>query len=329
MTAPVLAIDEVHVTYRARGKPPVHAVAGVSLDVQHGEIVGLVGESGCGKSSLARVAAGLSSPSAGQVMFAGRPVTPLAWRRRPAEQTKLQMIFQDPGASLNPRRAVGAQLLDSATTGRDRVAALLEQVGMPADSAARYPHEFSGGQRQRLAIARALAADPRLIIADEPVTALDASAQAQVITLLLSLVQETGVSLLFISHDLALVHEIADRTTVMYLGKAVETAPTRTLMARPRHPYTRALLAAIPQVSATATLPTPLAGDVPDPANAPTGCRFRPRCVYARDVCHTEPALRPIGTSDHLAACHRIEEIEAAPDEPGHPCDVDNGAEEG
>ena len=309
-----LVMRDVEVEYHARGRGAVRAVAGVDLEVAPGEVVGLVGESGCGKSSLARVAAGLSAPSGGEVTFGDRRVAPLGWRRRPAEQTPLQMVFQDPGGSLNPRRTVGAQILDGVPAGsgaeqrRARVAQLLERVGMSADAAARYPHQFSGGQRQRLAIARALAADPQLIIADEPVTALDASAQAQVVSLLLSLVRELGVGLLFISHDLALVHDIADRTAVMYLGKIVEEAPTRKLMAEPNHPYTRALVSAIPTVSATAQLPAVLPGEVPDPSNAPSGCRFRPRCPHAREVCLTEPTLRPV--RGDLVACHRVEEIE-------------------
>ena len=308
-----LVLRDVEVEYHARGRGPTRAVAGVDLRVGPGEVVGLVGESGCGKSSLARVAAGLSAPSAGDITFGGTRVTPLGWRRRAAEQTRLQMIFQDPGGSLNPRRTVGAQILDGVSgpagaARRARVTELLERVGMSASAADRFPHQFSGGQRQRLAIARALAADPQLIIADEPVTALDASAQAQVVSLLLSLVRELNVGLLFISHDLALVHDIADRTAVMYLGKIVEDAPTRKLMAEPNHPYTRALVSAIPTISATPHLPAVLPGEVPDPSSAPSGCRFRPRCPHARDVCLTEPVLRAV--RGDLVACHRVEEIE-------------------
>ncbi|GAA1640034.1 ABC transporter ATP-binding protein [Catellatospora bangladeshensis] len=303
----LLDIDGVHVEHKPRGRAPVRAVAGVDLSVAPGQIVGLVGESGCGKSSLARVAAGLTAPSAGEVRYAGRPVTPLGWRRRTADQVGLQMVFQNPYASLNPRRAVGEQLLDGVpaeVTGAARSARLnelLERVGMPAAAASRYPHQFSGGQRQRLAIARALAPQPRVIIADEPVTALDASSQAQVVNLLVGLVRELGMGMLFISHDLALVHEIADVTAVMYLGKIVETAPTRQLWAQPHHPYTRALIDAVPRISTEPVLPATLAGEVPDPANAPAGCRFAPRCPHAFDRCATEPPTVAIGPSAGVA----------------------------
>jgi oligopeptide/dipeptide ABC transporter ATP-binding protein len=308
-----LMMQDVQVEYRTRGRGAVLAVAGVDLQVAPGEVVGLVGESGCGKSSLARVAVGLSAPTSGSVSFDGARVVPIGWRRRSTAQARLQMIFQDPGGSLNPRRTIGAQVRDGipatvpASERGERVAQLLERVGMSPAATERYPHQFSGGQRQRLAIARALAAEPEVIVADEPVTALDASAQAQVVSLLLSLVRELDMGLLFISHDLALVHDIADRTAVMYLGKLVEQGETKALMADPHHPYTRALIAAIPQVSASRRLPTVLPGEVPDPAQAPTGCRFRPRCPHARDVCLVEPQLRAIGAAE--VACHRVEEI--------------------
>ncbi|MFG2062335.1 ABC transporter ATP-binding protein [Micromonospora sp. NPDC048871] len=303
----LLRISQVQVEYRARGGGRVQAVAGVDLQVAPGQIVGLVGESGCGKSSLARVAVGLTPPSAGEVSFAGRPITPLGWRRRPETEIGLQMVFQNPYASLNPRRTIGAQLRDgipATVTGaarEARVTELLDRVGMPAEAADRYPHQFSGGQRQRLAIARALAPQPRMIIADEPVTALDASSQAQVVNLLVGLVRELDMGMLFISHDLALVHEIADVTAVMYLGRIVETAPTRDLWRDPRHPYTRALIDAVPQIGPTPRLPATLAGEVPDPANAPTGCRFRPRCAHAFAPCGDQPPHLDLG--GRSAAC--------------------------
>ncbi|HEX5596691.1 MAG TPA: ABC transporter ATP-binding protein [Micromonosporaceae bacterium] len=293
----LLEIDDVHVEYKPRGRAAVRAVAGVDLAVAPGQIVGLVGESGCGKSSLARVAVGLAPVSAGEVRFDGRPVTPLGWRRRLAAEVGLQMVFQNPYASLNPRRTVGDQLLDGVPTqlkaaaGRIRAAELLDRVGLPGSAAGRYPHQFSGGQRQRVAIARALAAEPRMIIADEPVTALDASAQAQIVNLLVELVRELQMGLLFISHDLALVHQIADVTAVMYLGKIVETAATRELWATPRHPYTQALIDAVPRITAEPQLPKPLSGEVPDPSNTPAGCRFAPRCSYAFDRCAIQPPM--------------------------------------
>ncbi|GAA3514929.1 ABC transporter ATP-binding protein [Actinocatenispora rupis] len=294
----LLAIEDVRVEYRSRERGTVAAVAGVSLDVAAGEIVGLVGESGCGKSSLARAVAGLTAPRAGTIAYDGRPVTPLGWRRRPSVDVGLQMVFQNPYASLNPRRRIGSQLADGLPAGPDRarrVADLLDRVGMPAEAASKYPHQFSGGQRQRLAIARALAPRPRLLVADEPVTALDASSAAQIVNLLVELVRDTGTGLLFISHDLALVRQIADRTAVMYLGKIVEVAPTAQLWDAPRHPYTRALIDAVPRISAEPTLPAVLAGEVPDPANAPSGCRFRPRCPYAVAECAVEPPVRATG----------------------------------
>ncbi|MEV6521750.1 ABC transporter ATP-binding protein [Longispora sp. NPDC051575] len=302
----LLEIEDVHVEYKPRGRAPVRAVSGVSVTVEAGQVVGLVGESGCGKSSLARVAVGLAPPSAGAVRFAGAPVTPLGWRRRAATEVGLQMVFQNPYASLNPRRTVGEQLRDglpvAVTDPGRRVVELLDRVGLPAATAARYPHQFSGGQRQRIAIARALAPEPRMIIADEPVTALDASSQAQVVNLLVELVHELDMGMLFISHDLALVHEIADVTAVMYLGRIVETAPTRELWRAPRHPYTRALIDAVPRISAEPRLPKTLAGEVPDPSNAPAGCRFRPRCAHAFDACHTQPPTVDLGEG-RTAAC--------------------------
>jgi oligopeptide/dipeptide ABC transporter ATP-binding protein len=303
----VLEISEVSVEHRPRGRAPVRAVHEVSLTVGAGEIVGLVGESGCGKSSLARVAVGLSAPRSGRVTFAGRPVRPVGWHRRTAEDVGLQMVFQNTMGSLNPRRKIGDQLLDgirgkmSTEDRRGRVRSLLGRVGMPAEVGGRYPHEFSGGQRQRLAIARALAPDPAVIVADEPVTALDSSSAAQVVNLLVGLVRESGMGMLFISHDLSLVRHIADRTAVMYLGTIVETAPTAQLWARPAHPYTRALIDAVPRISEPAMLPAVLAGEVPDPSNVPAGCPFRPRCPHAMDSCQDTPPVVPVG--DGSAAC--------------------------
>ncbi|MFC4586864.1 oligopeptide/dipeptide ABC transporter ATP-binding protein [Sphaerisporangium corydalis] len=294
----LLSVDDLVVDHRTPGRPAVRAVAGASLDVAAGEVVGLVGESGCGKSTLARAVCGLTAATGGAISFEGGQVTRLGLRRRDPELTRIQMVFQDPYASLNPRRRIGAQIADGLRTAGDRETTpggMLERVGLPAAMAGRYPHEFSGGQRQRIAIARALAARPSLLIGDEPISALDASAQAQVATLMRNLAVESGAGLLFISHDLSVVRLIADRIAVMYLGKIVETGPTAEIWAAPRHPYTQALLRAIPEPDGLGTLPEELPGDVPDPADPPSGCRFHPRCPMAMDVCaKEEPAPGPV-----------------------------------
>ncbi|MBB5780782.1 oligopeptide/dipeptide ABC transporter ATP-binding protein [Nonomuraea jabiensis] len=292
----LLAIDDLVVEHRSPGRPAVRAVAGASLAVNPGEVVGLVGESGCGKSTLARAVCGLNPITAGSIAFDGQPVTPLGLRRR--KLTGIQMVFQDPYASLNPRRRVGDQITDGLRTSGDTAtspADLLERVGLPRDFAGRHPHEFSGGQRQRIAIARALAARPRLLIGDEPISALDASAQSQVARLMRDLAVDSGAGLLFISHDLSVVRLIADRIAVMYLGKIVEVGDTAEVWADPKHPYTKALLQAIPKPDGMGVLPAELAGDVPDPANPPGGCRFNPRCPSVMDVCRVrEPEFGPV-----------------------------------
>ncbi|MGY2066725.1 ABC transporter ATP-binding protein [Blastococcus sp. SYSU DS0619] len=294
-----LQLQDIVVEYRGAHNSMVRAVNGVSLTVEPGKIVGLVGESGCGKSSLARVASGLIKASKGSVLFDGEPVAPLSWQRRPRRELGLQMVFQNPYSSLNPRRRIDAQLLDGVPADvprrsrRSYVLEQLERVGVAPDVAGRFPHQFSGGQLQRIAIARALVTRPSVLIADEPVTALDASSQVHVVNTLTQLVRDLDVGMLFISHDLALVRHIADTTAVMYLGKLAETAPTAQLWSQPGHPYTSSLIAAIPQVKAGAGLPVALAGEVPDPANVPTGCAFRPRCPHASDECTREPELWP------------------------------------
>ncbi|SDJ84383.1 peptide/nickel transport system ATP-binding protein [Nonomuraea maritima] len=292
----LLAIDDLVVEHRSPGRPVVRAVAGASLTVAPGEVVGLVGESGCGKSTLARAVCGLNPVTNGSITFDGEPVTPLGLRRR--KLTGIQMVFQDPYASLNPRRRVGDQIADGLRTARDTTtspADLLERVGLPREYADRHPHEFSGGQRQRIAIARALAARPRLLIGDEPISALDASAQSQVAALMRDLAVESGAGLLFISHDLSVVRLVADRIAVMYLGRIVEVGATAEVWARPRHPYTRALLRAVPQPDGLGVLPAELPGDVPDPANPPGGCRFHPRCPLVMDVCRDkDPDFGPV-----------------------------------
>jgi peptide/nickel transport system ATP-binding protein len=267
-------------------------VDGVDLTVGRGEIVGLVGESGCGKSSLARAGVGLEPLAAGAVTFEGKPVTALGRRRRPAYLRGLQMVFQDPYESLNPRRKVGEIIADGVTLGggrhadgRARAAELLDRVGLPATAADSYPHEFSGGQRQRIAIARTLAARPSCLIADEPISALDASAQAQIANLLGELVADARLGLVLVSHDLSVVRQVAHRVAVMYLGRIVEIGDTETVWGNPQHPYTEALVAAIPHADGAGVLPADLPGDVPDPASPPSGCRFHPRCPIATGSC--------------------------------------------
>ena len=292
----VLAIRDLEVIYDGQSGPPVRAVVDASLTVGRGEIVGLVGESGCGKSTLARAAVGLVPHSAGAVEFEGRLLEPLTRRARPKQDTRLQMVFQDPHASLNPRRKVGSQVADGLVSAARRsrrervarVAELLEEVGLPADAGDRFPHEFSGGQRQRIAIARALAAEPTALVLDEPLSSLDASAQAQIANLLVRLTRELDLGLLLISHDLAVVRQVADRVCVMYLGEVVEQATTKALWAEPRHPYTEALIAAIPHADGTGFVPEALAGEVPDPVHPPSGCRFHPRCPIAVSHCAEE-----------------------------------------
>ena len=296
----LLELRDLEVEYRRQGQPLVRAVAGASLSVDAGQIVGLVGETGCGKSTLARAAVGLVAPSAGSVWFENRKLEPLGRRARSRSDARLQMVFQNPFSSLNPRRRVGDQIADPMSTlglvpparRAARVADLLEQVGLGATAARRYPHQYSGGQRQRIAIARALAAEPSVMVLDEPLSSLDASAQAQVANLLRRLSRELHVGMLLISHDLAIVRHIADVVAVMYLGLVVEVAPSSGLWRTPMHPYTEALIHAIPRADGSGVLPEALAGEVPDPARPPEGCRFNPRCSFAFDRCrHESPSL--------------------------------------
>ena len=297
-----LELRDVVVDYASRDGGRVRAVAGASLSVEPGQIVGLVGESGCGKSTLARAAVGLVKLSSGSVVFDGREVTPLGRRGRQRDLARLQLVFQNPYSSLNPRRKIGAQLADALATlglvppsGRAaRVRELCELVGLPATAINRFPHEFSGGQRQRIAIARTLAAEPSVIVLDEPLASLDASAQAQLANLLVELSRTLGLGLLLISHDLAIVRHVADLVSVMYLGLMVETGATRLLWELPLHPYSEALIKAIPHPDGEGFLPDALPGEVPDPGNPPSGCRFHPPLPYAFDRCSARgAAARP------------------------------------
>ncbi|MFO0187571.1 MAG: ABC transporter ATP-binding protein, partial [Alphaproteobacteria bacterium] len=299
----------------------VRAVDGVSFDVHRGETLALVGESGCGKSTTARLVLRLIEPSAGCITFAGNDITKVKGAAQRAMRRHMQIIFQDPFASLNPRLTVVETLTEPMlvhrigddASRRARALELLRLVGLRDFHAQRYPHEFSGGQRQRIGIARALAVNPELIVCDEPVSALDVSIQAQVINLLKGLQARFGLSYLFIAHDLAVVKHVADRIAVMYLGQIVELAPKRALFEAPQHPYTRVLLAAIPHPDPRRRGQVkPLEGDIPSPLNPPPGCRFHTRCPFAQDRCRVEmPELRST-SAGHFVACHFTESLPVA-----------------
>ncbi len=301
------------------GKPrqQVHAVDGVSFGIERGRTLALVGESGCGKSTVARLLVGLYPPTAGQLFFDGQDTRAvLASPQALALRRRMQMIFQDPYASLNPRwrvRDIVAEplrehrLIDGDAAVEQRVGELLQSVGLAAADAVKFPHQFSGGQRQRISIARALATQPEFLVCDEPTSALDVSVQAQVLNIMKDLQRERGLTYLFISHNLAVVRHVADSVGVMYLGRLVEVAPKKTLFAAPRHPYTRMLLDAIPDIHMSGRARTPVQGEVPNPLNPPTGCAFHPRCPHADARCSAErPVLK---THDGVrVACHAVEE---------------------
>ncbi|WP_433288993.1 dipeptide ABC transporter ATP-binding protein [Micromonospora sp. CA-244673] len=316
---PVLSVRDLVKNYAAHGRGllrrtagQVSAVAGVSFDVGPGETFGLVGESGCGKSTVGRLAVGLEQPTAGQIMLDGTDIAGLAGRARRRMHRQVQLMFQDSYAAMNPRMRVDAilaepleiQKVGGAAARRARIATLLDQVGLSRRVLERYPHEFSGGQLQRIGLARSLALQPRLIVGDEPVSALDVSIQAQVLNLMRDLQRELGLAYVFISHDLSVVDYMADRIGVMYLGKLVEVGPARDVVRAARHPYTQALIDAVPSVTPNAAAArdgVTIRGELPSALNPPTGCRFRTRCPLAQDICETEP---PLAGGAHQVACH-------------------------
>ncbi len=326
-TTPLVAVHDLAKTFdvsapwlnrvvERRPRQFVHAVDGVGFEIGRGRTLALVGESGCGKSTVARLLVGLYAPTRGRVVFDGQDTATLAGSTLRALRQRMQMIFQDPYASLNPRWKVEDivaeplrehRLLAGTDAQAARVAELLQSVGLAAADAQKFPHQFSGGQRQRVSIARALATQPEFLVCDEPTSALDVSVQAQVLNIMKDLQRAKGLTYLFISHNLAVVRHVSDEVGVMYLGRLVELAPKAELFARPRHPYTRMLLDAIPDIGMSGRQRTPVQGEVPNPLNPPAGCAFHPRCPHANARCKAErPVMQTIGGV--RIACHAVEE---------------------
>ena len=314
----LLELQKLSKTYPGANGARVQAVSEVSLTVESGEVLGVVGESGCGKSTLGRSLLRLIEPSGGQILFDGKDLTQLSRADMKAVRRDLQVIFQDPYGSLNPRHTVGYIIgeplivhgIGDKASRAARVAELLNIVGLPEDAADRYAHEFSGGQRQRIAIARALALEPKLLVADEAVSALDVSIQSQIINLIADLQKRLNLAIIFISHDLSVIRHVSDRIAVMYLGRVVEIGPSEEIMNNPQHPYTQALLSAIPRPGVKRTQRIVLQGELPDPSNPPTGCAFHTRCPKVMDICHkVRPELEaPKAAVNYTgqAACHLV-----------------------